>query len=231
MAKLKVLPELAIIDGLKGKIDYYMNFQSSDPETRGKGIPCARKWPRSPGHKRAPGAFSYAASHWATLPKEIQDPYNKMASGTGLSGRDMFTRGYLTGLYRYELPSEEEMITYWLADPVALFEASPQNATVGWTEADLSAHLPAASAFAILELVAAKTTEAGAARLFYKVRKKDAVWSHYPFLSWWSAVAQGQDMHLFPTCPVDANRKIEWSLDNAPGCQFYLWLYLWGYIK
>jgi len=107
MAKLTNLPALDIISGFKGTIDYYINYQSSDPETRGKGIPCARKWPRSPGHKRAPAveaqwaAFTYPAAHWNSLSPEIQDAYNKMASGTGLSGRDMFTRSFIKGIYTY----------------------------------------------------------------------------------------------------------------------------------
>jgi len=100
MAKLKVLPHQAIIDGFKGKIDFYVH----------RGIPCARKWPRSPGRLRSQAvmstwpAFAYAAGMWNELSPEIQDAYRAMASGTGLSGRDMFTRSYLTGLYRYEYP-------------------------------------------------------------------------------------------------------------------------------
>ena len=35
---------------------------------------------------------------------EVQQPYNRLAEGTGLSGRDMFTRSYLSGLYRYPTP-------------------------------------------------------------------------------------------------------------------------------
>jgi len=108
MAKLTALPSLAIISGFKGVIDFYVNYQSCDREVAGKGIPCARRWPRSPGHFRSPevmegwSAFSEAAKYWTQLTPEIQDAYNKMASGTGLSGRDMFTRGYISGLYRYE---------------------------------------------------------------------------------------------------------------------------------
>ncbi|GAH62759.1 unnamed protein product, partial [marine sediment metagenome] len=55
-----------------------------DPELRGKGTVCARKWPRSPGHDRAPAveakwpAFAYAAGHWKDLTKEIQDAYCAM---------------------------------------------------------------------------------------------------------------------------------------------------------
>lgn len=108
MAKLTELPHMDIISGFKGKLDFYINYQTKDPETRGSGIVCARKWPRSPGHRRAPAveaqwaAFAYAAAHWTALSPEIQAAYNEMASGTGLSGRDFFTRSYLTGLYRYD---------------------------------------------------------------------------------------------------------------------------------
>lgn len=108
MAKLLVLPEQAIISGFKGVIDFYVNYQSCDREVAGKGIPCARRWPRSPGHKRSAAvmeqwaAFSEASRYWSQLTPEIQSAYNKMASGTGISGRDMFTRSYISGLYRYE---------------------------------------------------------------------------------------------------------------------------------
>lgn len=97
MAKLVKLPSLATISGFKGVIDFYIH----------DGVPCARKWPRSPGHRRAPAvvaqwaAFSYSAWQWNNLSPEIQDAYKALASGTGLSGRDMFTRSYITGLYRY----------------------------------------------------------------------------------------------------------------------------------
>ena len=95
MSKLTVLPHQAIIDGLKGKVDFYL----------WKGIPVARKWPRSPGRKRAAAVeaqwekFTYAASEWNNLSVYVKDHYITMASGTGLSGRDLFTRSYLTGLY------------------------------------------------------------------------------------------------------------------------------------
>lgn len=98
MAKLAVLPHQAIIDGFKGKIDFYL----------WRGIPCARKWPRSPGHLRAQAVmaqwadFSYVASAWNLLSEEIQEAYRALAVGSGLSGRDLFTRSYLSGLYQYE---------------------------------------------------------------------------------------------------------------------------------
>ncbi|MBA7666091.1 hypothetical protein ES703_74168 [subsurface metagenome] len=107
MAKLITLPSMDIISGFKGVIDFYVNYQACDREVSGPGIPCARRWPKSPGHLRSPAvmeqwsAFSEAAGYWLEVSPEIQAAYNKMAETTGMTGRDMFTRGYITGLYRY----------------------------------------------------------------------------------------------------------------------------------
>ena len=92
MAKLTVLPSLAIIDGFKGTIDFYVWM----------GIPCARKWPRSPGHDRAPGveaqwtAWRWATTNWQSLSQFVRDAYNHQAQGTNLTGRDIFTKGFIS---------------------------------------------------------------------------------------------------------------------------------------
>ena len=107
MAKLLALPSQAIISGFRGVIDYYVHHQTCPAETGEVGTPCARLWPRSPGHRRAPAVeaqwsdFSFAASHWNDLAPEVRNAYNRMASASGLTGRDLFTRGFLGGLYRY----------------------------------------------------------------------------------------------------------------------------------
>jgi len=100
MAKLAKMPQMAIIDGFKGTVDFYY----------WKGIPIARAWPKSPGKIRSPAvmaqwsAFRYVASEWTKLSEVVQDAYRELATDSGLSGRDMFTRAYLTGLYRYPTP-------------------------------------------------------------------------------------------------------------------------------
>lgn len=115
MAKLTGMPSLAIIDGFRGKIDFYQYHPTCDPENRGEGVAVARKWPRSPGHLRSAAVmaqwadFSYSSGAWLLLSKEIQEAYLALAAGSGLSGRDLFTRSYLSGLYRYEHYVEEEM--------------------------------------------------------------------------------------------------------------------------
>jgi len=94
------MPHEAIIDGFKGSIDFYFNM----------GIPCARAWPKSPGKARSPGVkagwspFSYATKEWRRLSLSVQEAYNSMSTNSGLSGRDMQMRAYMTGLYRYPLP-------------------------------------------------------------------------------------------------------------------------------
>lgn len=92
MAKITKMPSMAIVDGFKGVIDFYVH----------DGQPCVRKWPRSSGHFRAPAvmekwvAFAWAASNWNSLSPVIQDAYNRMSQGTYLTGRDIFTKGFIS---------------------------------------------------------------------------------------------------------------------------------------
>lgn len=100
MAKLLAMPEQAIIDGFKGIVDFYVYM----------GVPCARAWPKSPGSARSSAVmaqwplFTYVSREWNNLSQTMRDAYEHLATATGLSRRDVFTRGYLTGLYRNPLP-------------------------------------------------------------------------------------------------------------------------------
>lgn len=93
MAKLTALPSQAIIDGLKGKVDFYLWM----------GIPVARKWPRSPGHKRATAVeaqwptWTYASQIWSKLDEPMRRAYKETAHGTTLSGRDLSQKAYISG--------------------------------------------------------------------------------------------------------------------------------------
>jgi len=104
MAVIPAMPSEAIISGFKGTIDYYLHW----------GIACVRKWPRSPGHFRAPAveagwlAFTEASRLWIILSPEIQRAFEEMASGSGLSGRDMFERCYLSG-YKKTIATVDEL--------------------------------------------------------------------------------------------------------------------------
>jgi len=100
MAIIRRLPSQGIIDGFKGTLDFYVYM----------GISVVRAWPKSPGKNRSEPvqaqwpAWSYAAKEWTNLSPAVQDAYRTLAGTSGLSGRDMFTRSYLAGLYRYPTP-------------------------------------------------------------------------------------------------------------------------------
>lgn len=93
MAKLLSLPHLAIIDGFKGTIDYYLYM----------GIPVARRWPRSPGKRRAPAveaqwpAWTTATRLWGEMSPAVQEAYRLTSTGSTMSGRDMAQKAYLVG--------------------------------------------------------------------------------------------------------------------------------------
>lgn len=95
MAKITKMPGLKVISGFKGTLDFYVH----------DGQACVRRWPRSPGHRRAPGvearwpAFTTAARLWNELTPEIQDAYYRMSAGLRLSGRDIFVKAYLNALW------------------------------------------------------------------------------------------------------------------------------------
>lgn len=100
MAKIKEMLAEKVIDGFKGVIDFYYYM----------GIPCIRRWPKSPGKIRSPAvmkgwsAFTYAVREWKNLSPEVMRTYEILASDTGLTGRDMFMRAYMTGLFRNPIP-------------------------------------------------------------------------------------------------------------------------------
>ncbi|MBA7531690.1 hypothetical protein ES705_23911 [subsurface metagenome] len=93
MAIVKEMPSEAIIGGFKGYIDFYYYM----------GIPVCRSWPKSPGSLRSPAvmaqwpAWSYIAGQWKDLDPTLRRYYEVMATGTILTGRDLFTRAYLSG--------------------------------------------------------------------------------------------------------------------------------------
>jgi len=95
LAVIKKLPGLAIINGFKGTLDFYV----------WNGINCVRSWPRPPEGPRSPAvqatwpAFSWATKNWQSLSQEVQDAYRAMAAGTSLTGRDLFIKLYITKKY------------------------------------------------------------------------------------------------------------------------------------
>lgn len=95
MAVLKVLPSQAIIDGYKGKIDFYL----------WRGIPVARKWPV--WRKRAPTApekanqddFMLINQEAIKMPLEFIEAYKALAQGTPFTWKDLMVRSFMRGLW------------------------------------------------------------------------------------------------------------------------------------
>lgn len=91
-----MLPALDIIDGFKGKLDFYIH----------DGIPCVRSWPRSPGKKRAPAVeaqwpiFAWAAAHWKSLTPYVREAYITTAEGMTMTGRDLFVKAFIEDYFR-----------------------------------------------------------------------------------------------------------------------------------
>lgn len=94
MATLKVIPEQTIISMFRGLIDFYL----------WKGIPCARRWPRSPGKRRSPlltpaiQRLAYASWLYAIATPPITQAYQSISSNTGLSNKDYWVRAYSKGI-------------------------------------------------------------------------------------------------------------------------------------
>lgn len=100
MAIIKEMPGQKIIDGFKGKIDFYY----------WKGIACCRKWPRSQGKSQTPASvaqqpmFTYASRAWMTVSPTVRAAYYAISEACGLHAKDWFMRGYITGIYKYPEP-------------------------------------------------------------------------------------------------------------------------------
>lgn len=106
MTKLPALPAKDIISGFRGVIDYYVHYQSCDRSSVGAGTPCARRWPRSPGQRRAPAVeaqwapFAWAAKNWNSLDPYVQEAYRQTAQESNLTARDLFTKAFITDYFR-----------------------------------------------------------------------------------------------------------------------------------
>lgn len=97
MAKIRKLPNSKIIDGFKGKVDFYLYM----------GVPCARKWPRSQGKSQTPASvaqwpmFTYVQRLRPHVSPFVRQAYYDLARDCGLHVWDWFMRGYYGEIYRY----------------------------------------------------------------------------------------------------------------------------------
>ncbi len=100
MAIIKEMLGRKLIDGFKGKVDFYYYM----------GVPCARKWPRSQGNSQTPASvaqwprFTYATRLPSQFSPFVIAAYKDISRISGLHWRDWALRGYLTGIYKYPEP-------------------------------------------------------------------------------------------------------------------------------
>ena len=91
MAILKEMVGLKVIDGFRGVIDFYYYM----------GLCVVRRWPRSPGKRRAPqveaqwSVWGYASKLWLFISQDIRDAYNWTAQGSSLTGRDLQMKSFI----------------------------------------------------------------------------------------------------------------------------------------
>lgn len=100
MVVLKSFVGRKIIDGFKGKLDFYIH----------DGVQCVRSWPRSQGKSQTPTSiaqwpmFTYASQSWMEISPFVREAYFAICAECGLHAKDWFMRGYITGIYKYPLP-------------------------------------------------------------------------------------------------------------------------------
>ena len=100
MAIIKEMVGIKVINGFRGVVDFYYYM----------GIPVARSWPRSQGKSQTPNSvaqipvFIRAARLWNELSPAVKQAYMDMAVTTNLTGKDMFFRGYISGILRLYAP-------------------------------------------------------------------------------------------------------------------------------
>lgn len=93
MAVLASLPSMAVIDGHRGRLDFY----------NCRGIHCVRRWPRwklterSEAVKKQTQAFTYANNLQKELPANVIETWKEMASQSNLTWKDWLLRAYLGG--------------------------------------------------------------------------------------------------------------------------------------
>jgi len=93
MAVLASIPSQAVIDGLRGSIDFYERL----------GTVCARSWPRWKIKTRAPAVveqqviFTYASQVPQTLPAKVIETWQYLASQSNMTWRDWLIRAYVGG--------------------------------------------------------------------------------------------------------------------------------------
>lgn len=100
MVRLSQLPSAAMIDKLKGQLDFYLYHMAPYDEA---GIPVCRTWPRYDPESYPESSrvmqqpFAYVNKMSPFISPIVHDAYEAMAGSTGLSWKDFMVRLYLNG--------------------------------------------------------------------------------------------------------------------------------------
>jgi len=227
MGKLGAMPAQHIISSFKGVVDFY-NYL---------GIPCFRQWPKSPGRKRSPAveaqwdSFTKSSRLWNELGDEVREAYNSMASGTGLSGRDMFTRSYIKGLFTYPPRKEEGMNIIWKDASERALSDENRTTYLDWTGLDLTAYTSANAKFALLQLNFRAQDAGTAYDSWLQVRKNGTTPDYFPEIMITNTDPDWCYRTLCPILGLDANRKIQYNITVATGATVDSWIDVLGYVE
>jgi hypothetical protein len=93
MAKLASMPSMAVIDGLRGRLDFYQWCN----------LVICRSWPqqhivtRAPGVQEAQRSFTYVNQASTELPANVVESWQWLANQSNMTWRDWLNRAYLGG--------------------------------------------------------------------------------------------------------------------------------------
>jgi hypothetical protein len=93
MATIASLPSRAVIDGLRGRLDFYQWCNL----TIVRSWPCMHITKRAPAVVTAQQTFAYVHSQTRSLPANVVESWQWLANQSNLTWRDWMARAYLGG--------------------------------------------------------------------------------------------------------------------------------------
>jgi len=236
VAKIGALPGKNIVDAFRGKLDYYTWCD----------LKIVRKWPRAPGRSRAPavvatqGPFAYINKLASTLGALVIEPYVDEAMGTGLTWKDYLNRDYISGQknfssYQTEGPPADEygedMQVKILAAEVQKAVHNNINASIGWTDIDLTGEVSADATFAIMRAKLQCNSVAVVNDYGITFRQKGGAQA-VDSVHWWAGVTTAFCVINDIIVPLDDQNRIQYKVDvPAGGDNVYVTIWAVGYYE
>lgn len=234
MAKIGAIPSKDIVDGFRGVLDYYCHPNGF----------VVRSWPRSPGRNRNPqvvaaqGPFTYINKLASTLPPDVIEPYKELALGSGLTWKDYLNRLYINGSIRvtiiphaedYTITAEKIMRLQILDAEAQLFSQWPVNASIPWTNLDLSGLVPGAATIAFIRAFL-KCNGPNAANDYQLSLRQRSGSQAQPACRWWAQHDKSFTIITPLPVPMDEQKVIQYKYDKPAGGSYVeIKLHLLGY--